>query len=236
MPTVWIWWLWRRRVDHRNTKGETGCEVTRNTERGLTAKCKESRLHCKTPFPTDTAVNSSISRNPQQHTFLETLKITKVFSYSPAILGSLKTITLIDFWVFKLSCVLTAVVPTFPKDLLLSLFQVTIWFWTKPLLIIQGVLSKSLPHKNFLLLNSFSTKKSSPPKFHYPSNRRNVSNMGSFLKDYEMKQGTAGILTQFRFVAYFIVQSASFWKACLIITTTTTTIIIITIILVLSRA
>jgi hypothetical protein len=76
MPTVWMWWLWRRRVDHSNTKGETGCEVTCNTGRGLTTKCNVIRLHCNTSFPTDTQVNSSISRNPQQYTFIEKLKIT----------------------------------------------------------------------------------------------------------------------------------------------------------------
>jgi hypothetical protein len=111
------------------------------------------------------------------------MKIKNLVGNSPRILRRPKTITFVDLRVFKLSSALTAFVSAFRRDLLLSLFQVSESDSRRNCSsIYRQSFQKGFLTQIFLILNSFPTKKSSPPKFHYHSNRGNMSNMGSFLK------------------------------------------------------
>jgi hypothetical protein len=88
------------------------------------------------------------------------IKTTKLVSKSPRILGSPKTITLVDFWVFKLSCVSTVFVSQFSRNLLLSLFQVSERDSGRSRSsIYRESFQKGILTQIFLILNSFPTKK-----------------------------------------------------------------------------
>jgi hypothetical protein len=139
-------------VDRSNTKSETGCEVTRKAKRILTAKRNKITPHCNAPSSGGHNSRSSgrPNHNPKQQTFLAKLKINSLVNNSPAFLGSPKTVTLVDFWVSILPCVLITFVLTFHRHVTLSVSQVSefgsgcIRFSTA-----WGFLSKRFPHINF---------------------------------------------------------------------------------------